>query len=638
MRPSKDQLYPAKSARTGWGRKNSGKRAVQSATARQEDYRLFEDGFLRSVGREDVALSVVSDDLGIYYDATSASRLEKLITKKLDSEQTLRAQAIHQAWRNARVSKYNVSREYEGPLPDPYVLLIDQVAGDLSIQYGLANAASFDRMLQAALDENPDKTIVVKMHPDIYTRKKTGHFNIHALEKMERVQVIAETCHPVRLIEHAEAVYTVTSQMGFEALIWGKRVRCFGMPFYAGWGLTEDELPAPERRGSASLEQLVYAALVEYPRYIDPERNKCCEVETVMEHIGLQRQMRARFPAVVYASGFSRWKKPILRRFLQGSNVRFVQHTDEVPVDGTLMLWGNSLPDGLPQGVKIIRLEDGFLRSSGLGADLIRPLSWVIDDLGLYYDPATPSRLETILQTHLFDATEVHRAQGLREKIVSLGISKYNLGDAGWHRPQTNQTVILVPGQVENDASIRYGTEPGASNLGLLKAVRKHNPQAYIVYKPHPDVVAGLRKPGNGEQDAEKWCNETVTEGDTTQMLEQVDEVHTLTSLAGFEALLRGVPVTCHGRPFYAGWGLTTDFLATERRTRKLRLEELVVGTLMLYPTYVSRTSNTFTTPERAVGELAQWRTSGVARMPLPRRMLRSILRAWVALGLKRNA
>ena len=36
-----------------------------------------------------------------------------------------------------------------------------------------------------------------------------------------------------------------------------------------------------------------------------------------------------------------------------------------------------------------------------------------------------------------------------------------------------------------------------------------------------------------------------------------VDEVHTLTSLTGFEALLRGIEVHAYGGPFYAGWGLT---------------------------------------------------------------------------------
>ncbi len=69
----------------------------------------------------------------------------------------------------------------------------------------------------------------------------------------------------------------------------------------------------------------------------------------------------------------------------------------------------------------------------------------------------------------------------------------------------------------------------------------------------------------------------------TAALLSEIDELHTLTSLAGFEALLRGRRVVVYGRPFYAGWGLTTD-LAQIDRGRRLTLEELVAGALILYP------------------------------------------------------
>ena len=138
--------------------------------------------------------------------------------------------------------------------------------------------------------------------------------------------------------------------------------------------------------------------------------------------------------------------------------------------------------------------------------------------------------------------------------------------------------------------------------------VRKANPSAHIIYKPHPDVVAGLRKIGEGEEEAVRWCNEVVTDIVMGELLTVVDEVHVLTSLAGFEALLRGKPVTCYGRPFYAGWGLTDDRMPLARRIRRLTIDELAAGTLILYPTYVSRTTGRFTTPERALDELLEWR------------------------------
>jgi capsular polysaccharide export protein len=38
-------------------------------------------------------------------------------------------------------------------------------------------------------------------------------------------------------------------------------------------------------------------------------------------------------------------------------------------------------------------------------------------------------------------------------------------------------------------------------------------------------------------------------------LINQVNEVWTMTSLLGFEALIRGKSVTCLGLPFYCGWG-----------------------------------------------------------------------------------
>lgn len=303
--------------------------------------------------------------------------------------------------------------------------------------------------------------------------------------------------------------------------------------------------------------------------------------------------------------------------------MRFVSSIENVPEDGTLAVWGQGHRD---EKRPVVRLEDAFLRSVGLGADLIRPLSWVMDRRGLYYDATAPSELEHLLQTTEFSVDLVARAQRLRERIVEQGLTKYNVGSSGWRRPEGASRVILVPGQVESDASIRYGAPGIRGNMDLLRSVRKANPSSYIIYKPHPDVVAGLRKKGEGEDEAVRSCNEVVIDIAMGELLTVVDEVHVLTSLTGFEALLRGKTVTCYGQPFYAGWGLTHDLVPLTRRTRRLTLDELVAGALILYPTYVSRTTGRFTTPERALDELLDWRQqqNGV---PLWRKSLRLALR-----------
>jgi len=620
----------------GWGMKPTSRTAHRLAERSGTPFLTVEDGFLRSVGRgdQDPPLSVVVDDEGIYYDATRPSRLETLIASPLSPEEKARAKRLIAAWREGRVSKYNHNRDPSVALPDRFVLVVDQTFGDDSIRYGLAEPASFTLMLQAALDEHPGTTILVKIHPDVWAGRKKGHFDPKALARMGRVQVLAEDCHPASLLAAADAVYTVTSQLGFEALLWGRAVHCFGMPFYAGWGLTSDELSPTRPRPEARLEQLVHAALATYPRYRDPQTGQRCEVETVLEHLTLQRRMRERFPRDIHALGFSRWKQPAIRQFLAGSKVTFRKSAPPLGSGIGVAVWGDRASAEIGPR-KVIRIEDGFLRSVGLGADLIRPASLAIETEGIYYDSRTPSALEIILSTHPFDEPLLERARALRQRIVAERLSKYNLSGKAWQRPDTSRRVVLVPGQVEGDASIRYGSPRISTNAGLLKAVRTAAPDAHIVYRPHPDVVAGLRDPGSEPAQAGGDADEVVVGGSIVPMFDEVDEIHTLTSLAGFEALLRGKSVTCYGQPFYCGWGLTTDMVPVARRKRRLSVEALVAGALILYPTYVSQRTGRFVTPEQAIDELIDQREAAgnssrpVRRILVLERKLQNLLRDW---------
>jgi capsular polysaccharide export protein len=215
----------------------------------------------------------------------------------------------------------------------------------------------------------------------------------------------------------------------------------------------------------------------------------------------------------------------------------------------------------------------------------------------------------------------------LRERIVTEGLTKYNVGISCWQRPSEAGKIILVPGQVESDASLVYGAPNIYTNIGLLQAVRQANLEAYIVYKPHPDVIAGLRAQGAGEHEALSWCDEIVRDVDMGRLLTVVDEVHVLTSLAGFEALLRGKPVTCYGQPFYSGWGLTMDVVPIPRRNRQLLLDELVAGALIAYPIYLSRATDALITPEQALDELLDWRDKTGGTVPWWRKLFRMVLR-----------
>jgi capsular polysaccharide export protein len=303
----------------------------------------------------------------------------------------------------------------------------------------------------------------------------------------------------------------------------------------------------------------------------------------------------------IYVLGLSMRKRRIVRRFLAGHKVRFIRNLKAVPPDATLAVWGN-LDKAVELGKRrILRIEDGFLRSVGLGAELVEPLSLIVDANGLYYDATRPSDLEYLLEYTHFDTTLLERAARLRKSIIAAGITKYNVGSGKWQRPVDARRVVLVVGQVESDDAVRYGAPDLCTNVELLRAVKAQCPNAYVVYKPHPDVIAGLRAQSKNAEQVEEFCDEIVRDVAMNDMLAAVDEVHVLTSLAGFEALLRGCPVTVYGQPFYAGWGLTTDKVSHLRRTRRLTLDELVAGVLILYPRYVDPADGALISPERTL-------------------------------------
>jgi capsular polysaccharide export protein len=314
--------------------------------------------------------------------------------------------------------------------------------------------------------------------------------------------------------------------------------------------------------------------------------------------------------ARVHVVGLPFWKRRWARRFLQGADLRFVDSLKRLRgmPNLTVAVWGMDFPgDAFPEGTRVLRLEDGFLRSKGLGAAFVPPVSWIVDSRGIHFDASRPSDLEEILAGGKFDEDTLRRAANLRDALVASGLTKYNVGASLWQRPAGEKTIILVPGQVESDAAILHGCPGIRTNLELLQTVRRENPEAFVLYKPHPDVAAGFRAQGRGENEARAWCDEVTVDIPMGELLKQVDEVHTLTSLAGFEALLRGRNVITHGIPFYAGWGLTLDRIAIPRRTRRLSLDELVAGTLIAYPVYCSLETGRLCEPETTLRELQNW-------------------------------
>ncbi|WP_103701824.1 capsular polysaccharide biosynthesis protein [Paraburkholderia eburnea] len=409
-------------------------------------------------------------------------------------------------------------------------------------------------------------------------------------------------------IDHVDYVYTVCAPEGMHALLAGIPLHVFGAPYYAGWGLTHDAHRFPHRCARPSLATFFDVFFLRITRYLDPATHRPGDLGALLDAIALQRQVARRFANTgpLASIGFQWWKRPFATPFLSacGETLRWTDDVASIRADECAVIWGGRSAPNLPDDRRRIRIEDGFLHSLGLGSDMVAPHSQVIDTRGLYFDASRPSDLSVLLNEATFQPDELSRAVTLRDSIVKRGLTKYNLGRQRprWKAPAAAR-VILVPGQVADDASIRLGTRAITTADALLREVRAARPDAWIVYKPHPDVLSGNRQ---GLVHAKALANVVDIEADLISLIEAADEVHTLSSLSGFEALLRGKAVFTYGLPFYAGWGLTHDAIEPMPwRERTLTLDMLIAGVLLRYPLYWDWKLRLFTTPERVVHDLA---------------------------------
>jgi len=330
---------------------------------------------------------------------------------------------------------------------------------------------------------------------------------------------------------------------------------------------------------------------------------------------------------IAVATGMAWWKREAIARFLWDGTgspafappAAAIRRVGRRPGGGTIAAWPSRVPrDFPPPGTPVAWVEDGFLRSAGLGADLRAPQSVAVDRGGPAFDAQAPNDLEAILATRDFPPDLLARAAALRESIAAARLGKYGPATGTPADLPAGRRIVLAIGQVADDLSVRRGGAGIATMADFLARVRAAEPDAWILYRPHPDVAAGHRAGHLSAARVAAHADACDTGSDLASLLDRVDAVHVLSSLTGFEALLRGRSVTVHGQPFYAGWGLTRDLAPPlPRRGRRLTLDQLVAGALILYPRYLDPVTGLPCPPEVLVRRLASgqgrstnWRTA----------------------------
>jgi capsular polysaccharide export protein len=567
----------------GWGDKPSARRPRAFAQRHGTAFLAAEDGFLRSVGAHRIKpppLSLVLDDEGIYYRAATPSRLERLITAapRFDATRRAAAERAMVRVRTEKLTKYNVLGPPSAADGRPVaVLLVDQVFGDQSIAGGLASAASFAAMVTAALAEASAADIAVKVHPDVLAGRASGYLLEHA--RRHGLALIADAGNPFDLLARVGRVFTVSSQLGFEALVAGVSVRTFGVPFYAGWSLTEDTpteaaaVAALARRAQPrTLQEVFAAAYVAYPRYADPVRREAIGVEQAIDRLLEWREGLAprRSPVTLLGSPLD----PRLAEAVAGGGGAAVTRAPapaDAPVDGERFFWCGETPPTAGFG----GARPGLLRDDRLAA------AYGFDG-SVHWDPAGDpladgGALAALLASGEVGPVERARAGAVLSLLAGTAfarvglIAERRLGAAAGDAAAPTVAVLLA---AACEGAVPLGESlPGEADI--VAAVRAERPDAAVVVlreRPRPRLDR-----------ARAWRNTLLPPRRTAPpprrtmpaMLGRIVAVHTDAAASALDALALGLPVVVHGRALYAGWGFTVD-RDPPPRPRRLSFEDFI--------------------------------------------------------------
>ncbi len=412
---------------------------------------------------------------------------------------------------------------------------------------------------------------------------------------------------PWHIVDHAETIYAdADDDLALVAALRGCRVHIIGLGRYARLHGTPTDDAVLECLGIA-----VAASAIP-----NPFTGQAWPVAAAVAQLGEWRTLidQNRQHCAIY--GIARWKRVATNALLWDGEgpVRYAGARSPLPAAGdSVLAWVSRAPKATMlalagRGVRVGEIEDGMIRSQGLGANCVPPLSIIVDPIGVHFDPSTPSLLERILSETEFHPDKLVRAARLRDRLIATGLSKYGAATPvpRAHGAPSPVRRILVPGQVEDDRSVMTGGA-GLTNLALLARVRALEPQAHITYRPHPDVEAGHRQGHIPDVDVLALADAIDRDRNVTDAIQAADALHVITSLAGFEALMRGRHVTTHGIPFYAGWGLTDDRgPVPARRGRTRTIDEMIAAVLILYPRYLDPVTRLPCPVEILVERLAQ--------------------------------
>jgi capsule polysaccharide export protein KpsC/LpsZ len=622
---------------------------INAASEKNIPIQYIDEGLLPEIGDRSVKLpiSVTIDNRGYFNGAEQNSDLiEQLNTYDFKNDPNILSRAETFIALFAGLAKVNDEVETDLLASHPEISKKKVLVLGQSKKEEKKNEAYISNidLIWIAKTENPDAEVLFKPHSNDLLN---GLVDSSYLEEIERHCEAITDYVDVLDIPGIERVYTFDSNEGFEVLLMGKTVTTFGTPFYAGWGLSDDRKPIPKRVRKLSLTEFAAGALILYPTYLNPfskeiispeealllyssikkvaserrrenlvkeqsdedfdwdqleeEDEETTEEENDSEEIFIPADFDIMNEEGSKIGVMSKGIKdiPALQSFLKGELIfnpeKRVKELNFIAGWGMKPSAKKALEFCKKHNIPYLGLEDGFLRSVGLGVDGSPPLSICIDDVGIYYDATRPSRLENILNSDGWESdTLLRSSQKAMDLIRSNFLSKYN------HAPMIDPSIfkdsgkerVLVVDQTLGDMSITLGLANQDRFKQMYQKAKQDNPNADIYIKTHPDVISGKKQGNLTADDVDQDTMFIYDDCNPLSLLEHVDKVYVVTSQFGFEALMLGKEVHCFGLPFYAGWGITKDQLKTDRRTKVRSVKEVFAAAYILYPRYINPETN----------------------------------------------
>ncbi len=394
------------------------------------------------------------------------------------------------------------------------VILDEEKQNRFKLKKVMASEKTFFEMISAAKKNHPGAAFFLLEPKTVRSDKKKGY--LRKVAEANGVQVLQNDVSSISILSQADVVYTVASQLGLDAIFLGKKIYCFGMPFYAGWGLTKDSIKLDRRNVKRSREEIFAAFCLFMTRYRHPITSEPSSFREILRFIILQRPLnfeRNRYIACIH---FDENLITFCKQFFAHANLHFFSEDNAIK---------NALENN---GIILTGIEpDLAMRKKFTNIPLVHVDHGVIDRLlgngkyvSLRLEGGPYPTLEKILQTVVPGEKSLLRARLFRQYLRETSALREHIDIT--HIPLEQNIILLVgnilnpPRNVNNlgEVNIHDGnldskglplnsfSSPLADDFNLIKHVRKLRPYDYIIYCPQMEHI---KVPKN----IEKMVNDT---------------------------------------------------------------------------------------------------------------------------------